>query len=64
MISLMVKSSSAPENLPSDIDAQEIATTAIRNSGLDIGLVKDMGTVNNAGESEQIKVFVDAASQA
>ncbi len=38
--------SSAPEDLPSDIDAQEIATSAINSSGLDIGLVKDMGTVS------------------
>lgn len=43
--------SSAPENLPSDIDAQEIATTAIRSSGLDIGLVKDMGTVSYITDS-------------
>ena len=43
--------SSAPENLPSDIDAQEIATTAISNSGLDIGLVKDMGTVSYITDS-------------
>ena len=51
--------SSAPENLPSDIDAQEIATTAISNSGLDIGLVKDMGTVSYITDSNNEPIQKD-----
>lgn len=43
--------SSAPENLPSDLDAQDIAMTAISNSGLEFGHIKEMGVMGSVTDS-------------